>query len=528
MKQHTMIWAILAGFLGVVLFSVMTAQAADDKLPKPKKLVQVQKKIKAIQKEIKLVEKGKHESVKKQTEECDALGEEVDKAEKEWEKAAEKLDEKTRKELLKRVKADPDKRISEIMPTPEGVSKSDFFICVGAAKKLVDLQNHYDEMDEKLVKQMEKVIDGLEKRLDKPEEEEADLLADYQEAVILDTLSNCKKYKDKNAMFPVEELTKHVSDLQKTYQSEFDWDEDDVWEALEDAWTNARPCIPKSEKEKSSARKTTKKEKTAKAGKAEKAEKSERSTSRRTGRRGKDLQAGDRVVKNIRGVEFAFRWCPPGKFMMGGPRQEWNGNWSNRNDQHEVVLTQGFWILETEVTQAMWFLVMGSNPSAFQDTNLPVENVSWDDCQDFCRRLSGALNMNIHLPTEAQWEYACRAGTTTLYYWGNDEGSFWQYGNCRGLNDRHDGTAPVRSYKPNAWGLYDMAGNVQEWCQDWYGDYPNGTVTNPIGPTGGTRRIYRGGRWNIEAVYGQSATRDGFTPSRRASHLGFRVVASGQ
>ena len=525
MKQRTMIWAILAGFLGLVLFSAMTAQADDDKLPKPKKLAQVQKKIKAIQKEMKLVEKGKHEAIKKQTEACDALGEEVDAAEEEWKKTAEKLDEKTRKELLEKVKADPGKRISEYMSTPDGMSKSDFFICVGAAKKWVELQKRYEKMDEELVNQMKKVLDGLEKKLAKPQEEIADLLADYQEAVLLDALSSCKSYKDKNATFPVEELAKHVGDLQKTYQDDFGWNEDDLWKALEDAWTTARPCLPKAEREKASTKKATKTGKGEKAGKTGKAEKNERSASRRGSRRGKELQAGDRMVKNIRGVEFAFRWGPPGKFTMGGPRGEWDGTkWVDKNDQHEVVLTQGFWMLETEVTQAMWFLVMGNNPSTFKETNRPVETVSWDDCQEFCRRLSSALNMNIHLPSEAQWEYACRAGTVTLYYWGNDGGASGQYGNTS--NDGHNETTPVRSYKPNAWGLYDMVGNVQEWCQDWFGDYPRGTITNPIGPTSGGRRIYRGGRWNLDVVRGQSAARDGFTTNRRTFHVGFRIVGT--
>lgn len=324
MKQHAMIWTIL-GILAVTLFSVAIAQADDDKLPKSKKLIQVQKKIKAVKKEIKLIEKGKHESIKKQAEECDALGDEVDEAEKEWKKAAKKLDEKTSKALLKKVKADPDKRISEYMETPEEVSKSDFFACVSAAKKLVELQNRYDKTDEELVTLMQKEIQNLEKKIAKPQEEEAELLVEYQEAVLLDTLSGCKKYKDKNAIFPVEELTKYVKDLQKAYKSDFKWDEDGVWEALEDAWTNSRPCIPKSERKKFGAKRTGK---LAKAG-----ETGTSASSGRTARGSSELmdirKDADTLALNSGGsresqeaVALGLKWIAQHQYSNGG----WNFN----------------------------------------------------------------------------------------------------------------------------------------------------------------------------------------------------------
>ena len=436
------------------------------------------------------------------------------------------------------MKADPEKRISEYMAPPEGVSKTDFFVCVGAAKKLAELQVRYEKVEDELVDHMDKVIDGLEKKLERPQEEMEGLLAEYQEAVLLDALAGCKEYKNKDAMFPVEELTKRVGDLQKTYQNDFDWDEDDVWEALEDTWTNARPCLPRAEREKSSGKKAAK---TAKAERKAKTEKTERSASHRGARKGKKHPAGERMVQNIRGVAFAFRWCPPGKFIMGGPRHDWDGaNWVEKNDMHAVTLTQGFWMLETEVTQAMWFLVMGSNPSEFQGANNPVERVGWGECQEFCRRLSEMLKMPISLPTEAQWEYACRAGTRTLFYWGNDKGALWQYGNyCersntnnfswqdRSRSDGHDKIAPVRSFRPNAWGLYDMSGNVWEWCQDWFGDYPMGMVVDPKGPVNGFDHVYRGGSWADDAGGCQSARRVKSVDKQDAI-LGFRVVAVDQ
>ncbi|MDO4575234.1 MAG: formylglycine-generating enzyme family protein [Planctomycetia bacterium] len=183
--------------------------------------------------------------------------------------------------------------------------------------------------------------------------------------------------------------------------------------------------------------------------------------------------AGERMVKTAYGVEFAFRWCPAGCFMMGSPSSELGRD--DDETQHRVTLTKGFWMLETEVTQAMWESVMGDNPSYFKGSNLPVEKVSWDDCQKFCQKLR-SQGLNVQLPTEAQWEYACRAGTTTPFSFGstlngdkaNCDGNYPYGASTEGTYLKK--TAPVGSYSPNAWGLYDMHGNVYEWCADWKGD----------------------------------------------------------
>ena len=156
--------------------------------------------------------------------------------------------------------------------------------------------------------------------------------------------------------------------------------------------------------------------------------------------------AGERKVVTVNGVEFAFRWCPAGTFTMGAPTSE-EGLYNET--QHEVTLTKGFWMLETEVTQKQWKAVMGTNPSFFKGDDLPVESVSWNDCQEFCEKTG------LQLPTEAQWEYACRAGTTDAYA-GNLDEMAWYYSNSG--NKTH----PVGTKKPNAWGLYDMHGNVWE------------------------------------------------------------------
>ncbi|MDO4575855.1 MAG: SUMF1/EgtB/PvdO family nonheme iron enzyme [Planctomycetia bacterium] len=237
--------------------------------------------------------------------------------------------------------------------------------------------------------------------------------------------------------------------------------------------------------------------------------------------------AGERMVKTINGVEYAFRWCPAGSFMMGSPSSE-----TGRDDdetQHRVTLTKGFWMLETEVTQAMWESVMGDNPSNFKGSDLPVEKVSWDDCQEFCQKLR-SQGLNVQLPTEAQWEYACRAGTTTAL--NNGKNLTDEEYNCAHLNEvawydwqnENMTTHVVGQKKPNAWGLYDMHGNVWEWCADWKGDYPSYSVTDPTGPASGSYRVNRGGCWVSSAKYCRSANRDSNTPTDRYSDLGFRPV----
>ena len=254
---------------------------------------------------------------------------------------------------------------------------------------------------------------------------------------------------------------------------------------------------------------------------------------------------GERMVKTVDGVEYAFRWCPAGKFMMGSPKDE-EGRFDWAGPQHEVTLTQGFWMLETEVTQGMWQSVMGESisdkakqGSLFHDlhgegSTYPMYYVSWDDCQEFCRKLSSKIGMKITLPTEAQWEYACRAGSTTPFFWGstlngdkaNCDGDY-PYGTSTKGKDLGK-TAPVKSYAPNAWGLYDMHGNVWEWCSDWYGEkyYTESPSTDPTGPNSGWYRVHRGGGWVSYARLCRSAIRGRLSAGVRSDELGFRPVVS--
>ncbi|MDR3110408.1 MAG: formylglycine-generating enzyme family protein [Planctomycetaceae bacterium] len=231
------------------------------------------------------------------------------------------------------------------------------------------------------------------------------------------------------------------------------------------------------------------------------------------------LKAGDKKELTIKGIKYVFRYCPAGTFTMGSPSDERDRD--QDEVQHEVTLTKGFWLGETEVTQPQWKAVMGSNPSPFEGTNPPVEKVSWNNCQEFIAKLNGlgvAPNgYKFALPTEAQWEYACRAGTTGPRA-GDLDAMAWIVSPLRGTHE-------VGVKEPNAWGLYDMYGNVSEWCQDWHGDYSTGRVTDPVGPASGEYRIKRGGMENHDTAKSfRSANRDRGNPQMRFFHDGFRLT----
>jgi formylglycine-generating enzyme required for sulfatase activity len=222
-------------------------------------------------------------------------------------------------------------------------------------------------------------------------------------------------------------------------------------------------------------------------------------------------------------IGVVVRWIPAGGFDMGSAPAE-TGR-ADYETQHKVTLSEGFWMAETETTQALWRSVMQSNPSYFKGDKLPVERVSWDDALQFCRRLTerqrgqGLLD-DAHewrLPTEAQWEYACRAGTTGAYH-----GAPGEVGWCSDNSGQK--THAVGGKTANAWGLKDMHGNVWEWCADWYGDYPTGVSIDPQGPQSGGGRVHRGGGWNVPGRYCRSAYRGRSTPGNQDDDLGFRVV----
>ncbi|MGE0086833.1 MAG: formylglycine-generating enzyme family protein [Desulfococcaceae bacterium] len=230
----------------------------------------------------------------------------------------------------------------------------------------------------------------------------------------------------------------------------------------------------------------------------------------------------EKEFTNSLGMKFVY--IPPGTFMMGSPEDE--PERSENEILHKVTLTKGFYMQITQVTQKQWKAVMGNNPSYFKNCDdCPVEQVSWDDVQEFMKKLNGIEKKELyHLPTEAQWEYACRAGSDKPYCFGDSVEKLKKYAWHSENSGRK--THSVAQLASNAWGLYDMHGNVWEWCQDWYGPYSSAAATDPVGAASGPLRVYRGGRWGFPALCCRSAYRSGGHPAYRSDGLGFRVQRS--
>ena len=210
-----------------------------------------------------------------------------------------------------------------------------------------------------------------------------------------------------------------------------------------------------------------------------------------------------------------------GTFMMGATSEQGSDAYDWEKPAHQVTLSS-FSICKYEVTQEEWEAVMGSNPSSFKGMKLPVEQVSWDDCQTFIRKLNQMTGKQFRLPTEAEWEYAARGGSKSRgykYAGGNDLGSVAWYSGYSGRKT-HD----VGQKQPNELGLYDMSGNVWEWCQDWYGDYSSSSQTNPKGPSSGSSRVRRGGSWVSNARICRVSYRSYDTPDYRDFILGLRLA----
>ncbi|HEX4953194.1 MAG TPA: formylglycine-generating enzyme family protein [Thermoanaerobaculia bacterium] len=257
------------------------------------------------------------------------------------------------------------------------------------------------------------------------------------------------------------------------------------------------------------------------------------------------------VAFEVGGVRQRLRWIRPGTFCMGSPEGE-AGRFEDESPRHLVTLTEGFWLGDTPCTQALWQAVMGQNPSRFPSPDRPVEQVSWEDCQTFLEKLNHQVpGLEVRLPTEAEWERACRAGTepatwlgdlkilgennaplldAIAWYGGNsgleydlEEG--WDSSSWSNKQYRHKkaGTRRVKRKEPNPWGLYDVLGNVWEWCADWHGAYGSEPVTNPTGPTQGSSRVIRGGSWYDDARYVRAAARLWNSPGHRIGFVGFRL-----
>ena len=250
----------------------------------------------------------------------------------------------------------------------------------------------------------------------------------------------------------------------------------------------------------------------------------------------------EEVIDLGEGVKLDMVLIPSGKFMMGLTKKELedikvefqeelkkDGKeqlldavdliMSIQGKQHEVTLTKPFYMGKHEVTQEQWEALMGKNPSTTKGAKLPVTNVSWEDCQEFIKKLNAKTDGGYRLPTEAEWDYACRAGTTTAYSFGDKITPK----DANYLDSKIGKPVAVGSYKPNAFGLFDMHGNVWEWCEDWHGEYPF-AVTDPKGPATGNRRVVRGGSSGYYGSFARSSNRYYSLPTNRGSLGGFRLA----
>jgi formylglycine-generating enzyme len=235
-----------------------------------------------------------------------------------------------------------------------------------------------------------------------------------------------------------------------------------------------------------------------------------------------------KTFRNSIGMEFV--WINPGTLNMGSPTTE-TGH-SDIEKQHKVTLTKGFWMQTTEVTQGQWKAVMGTEPwrgKSYVQLNdkCPAVYVSWNDAKKFCETLSKGDD-TYRLPIESEWEYACRAGSKTAYYWGDaGDGKYcWYEANTWGVNEKY--AHEVATKEPNKWDIYDMSGNVWEWCEDKYGDYPSGSVIDPNGASTGQRRVLRGGSWRENPTICRSAHHYWNDPGSSSYPIGFRVLRASE
>jgi formylglycine-generating enzyme required for sulfatase activity len=230
---------------------------------------------------------------------------------------------------------------------------------------------------------------------------------------------------------------------------------------------------------------------------------------------------------------MTFSYIPPGSFLMGSPPDEEGREIEpvlrreTDETRHRVTLSRGFWLGVHPVTESQWQRTMGRRPRSFTgNRNTPAGGVCWYECHAFCARLAENLGEGFRLPSEAEWEYACRAGTTTPFHFGQtislDLANFASYSSAEGLSRRK--TTPVAGFPPNLWGLFDLHGNISEWCQDWYGPYRIEERVDPHGQENGTQRVRRGGSFCTYSRSCRSASRDMSKTSVLSSCIGFRIL----
>ena len=234
------------------------------------------------------------------------------------------------------------------------------------------------------------------------------------------------------------------------------------------------------------------------------------------------IHSDDEITFTVKGVSFKMIKVNGGTFAMGATYEQGNDSFLDEKPMHQVSLSSWYYLGETEVTQELWKVVMKDNPCHFRGSTLPVENVSWNECRTFISKLNAMTGENFRLPSEAEWEFAARGGNRSKGYKYSGSNTLddvaWYVNNSGGK------THPVKTKSPNELGLYDMSGNVWEWCQDWYGGYAGTAQTDPQGPDTGSRRVYRGGSWGNSAWRCRVAIRDRLDPVNSPVNLGLRLA----
>ncbi len=239
-------------------------------------------------------------------------------------------------------------------------------------------------------------------------------------------------------------------------------------------------------------------------------------------------QQQDSLTITVKGVDFKMILVQGGTFTMGGTSEQGREAYDSEKPAHKVTLST-YYIGETEVTQALWTAVMGDNPSYLKGDERPVDHVSWDDCQKFVSRLSQLTGKKFRMPTEAEWEFAARGGSKSVSYKYSGANEIdavaWQWDNAGSKGGTMDyGSHVVKNKKPNELGIYDMSGNMWEWCSDWWGEYSDAPQTNPQGAAEGSVRVCRGGGWGDHPEVCRTSTRKNSDPDSRNSNLGLRLV----
>lgn len=349
------------------------------------------------------------------------------------------LDSSTKTALENQIASNPDASVISFKSLrPADIEIGEFFRLVSFGKKAEQAKIELENVDKEIETAIANKTNSMHKKAEELFETIQEPVNAFREKVLLLLLEKCEGYnnvsKNEFSDNDIDYLSRVIPVL---LNYSMDWDEESLWDAADNIWKEKRPCVilEKQEKERLAEIKKLQFEKAMKPLTVS------------------GYSAGERKTIVVNGAEFAFRWCPAGSFKMGNLKYD--------SSCHNVTLSKGFWMMETEVTQKQWTAIMEEKPSDYKGDDFPVDRISWYSCQDFCKKCS-KLGFKVELPTEAQWEYACRAGRGDAVVSNLKETAWYNEKNAH----------PVKTKKPNSWGLYDMLGNVSEWCQDWYGDYP--------------------------------------------------------